>query len=285
MINLRSQLSSELWQRYMSNRAALVGLLLFVSFVIIALAAPFLAPYTPWKSGETPPLHPPSAQYPMGTDNLGRDMLSSTMFGARISLSVGMSAALLSTVLGIVVGAFSGYSGGKIDLVLMRATEVLQVVPPFFLAIVIVSLLKPTIWNVVFVIGALGWPTTARLVRAQFLSLRDREFVEAARIIGVRRLTLIFDEILPNALSSAIVNGSLDVGRAILVEAGLSFLGLGDINSPSWGLMLNNAQHFLTLAWWIAAFPGLCISLLVLSVNLMGDGLESALSPKQRQIR
>jgi len=263
----------------------LVGLLLFLSFVIIASAAPILAPYAPWKSGETPPLHPPSAQYPMGTDNLGRDMLSSVMFAARISLFVGMSAALLSTVLGIVIGALSGYSRGKTDLVLMRVTEVLQVVPPFFLAIVIVSLLKPTIWNVVLVIGALGWPTTARLVRAEFLSLRDREFVEAARIIGVRRLTLIFDEILPNALSSAIVNGSLDVGRAILVEAGLSFLGLGDINTPSWGLMLNNAQHFLTLAWWIAAFPGLCISLLVLSVNLMGDGLESALSPKQRQIR
>jgi len=269
---------SRFWRGYESNHAAVLGLLIVLAFFIVAAMAPYLAPYPPWTSNVVPLLVPPNLKYPMGTDSVGRDMYSSMIFGTRISLLVGIIAAAFSTVIGILVGAISGYIGGRADLLLMRATETIQAVPPFFLIILIVYLLKPTVWNIILVIGLLSWPITARLVRAEFLTLKEREFVEAARAIGIGRMGLIFKEILPNALSPAIVNGSLDVGRAILIQAGLSFLGLGDINNPDWGLMLNSAQQFLTTAWWIAAFPGLFISLLVLSVNLIGDGLEDALN-------
>ncbi len=186
-------------------------------------------------------------------------------------------------IIGVIVGAFSGYVGGRVDGILMRITEYFQIVPSFFLALIMVTLLGGSIWNVVIVIAVLSWPRVARLIRAQFLSLKEKEFIEAARAVGESTGYIIFGEILVNALPPAIVNSSLEVGRAIIVEAGLSFIGLGDPNKVSWGYLLRNAQEFLRSAWWMAVFPGVCIFLLVTALNLVGDGLNDVLNPRLKE--
>jgi len=196
---------------------------------------------------------------------------------------VGFMAAGTSMLIGVLVGAFSGYLGGRVDAVLMRITEFFQVIPSFFLALVLITFMGGNIWNVVLVITVLSWPRAARLVRAQFLSIKEKEFVEAAYAVGESTGYIIFGEILPNALPPAIVNSSLEVGRAIIVEAALSFIGLGDPNKMSWGYMLRNAQDYLRMAWWMAFFPGLCIFLLVTALNLVGDGLNDVLNPRLKE--
>lgn len=216
----------------------------------------------------------------MGTDDLGRDVLSGFLHGARISLLVGIITAGGSTILGVVVGALSGFSAGRLDELLMRITEMFLVIPRFFLALILVAILGPSIWNVILAIAILAWPGTSRLVRAEFLSLRETAFVEAARSLGDTRFDLIFREMLPNALPPVIINSTLQIGYAIILEAGLSFLGLGDPSVMSWGYMLNNAQHFLGYSWHMAFFPGLGIFLTVLGLNLLGDGLNDALNPR-----
>jgi len=282
---VQSKLTKDLlgfWGSYRKNKGAVIGLIIIVFFLAVGLAAPIIAP-NPSKVGVGPRFVPPSWEFPMGTDNLGRDMFQGVISGARISLLVGFSAAGTSMIIGIIVGAVSGYLGGRVDSILMRITEYFQIVPSFFLALIMVTMLGGSIWNVVIVIAVLSWPRVARLIRAQFLSLKEKEFIEAARAVGESTGYIIFGEILINALPPAIVNSSLEVGRAIIVEAGLSFIGLGDPNKVSWGYLLRNAQEFLRSAWWMAVFPGVCIFLLVTALNLVGDGLNDVLNPRLKE--
>ena len=269
------------WEKYKRNRSALFGLYLVLFFVAMAILSSWIAPFAPLTIGKDS-FHPPDLTYLMGTDDLGRDLLSGVLWGSRVSLMVGLLAALTSTLIGVIVGSLSGYYGGAVDDLLMRITEFFLVIPRFFLVLIIVALFGNSIWNIIFVIGILSWPVTARLVRAEFLSLREKEFVEGVRAIGASDLRIILYHLLPNATPPIVVSGSLQIARAILMEAGLSFLGLGDPNQVSWGVMLYNAQRFLRHAWWTATFPGLAIFLVVMSFNLVGDGLNDALNPKQK---
>jgi peptide/nickel transport system permease protein len=271
----------DFWHRFRKNRAAVVGLMVVLLIAVIALIAPILPIVNPFKMGGMA-LSPPTLTHFMGTDDLGRDVMSRIMHGARISLMIGLMASLTSTLIGIFIGSLSGYYGGWIDDLMMRITELFQVIPRFFLALIFVAIFGPTMWNIIFVIGFLSWPITARLVRADFLSLKTRDFIEASRALGQNDLYLIFVDILPNATPSIIVNSSLQVAQAILLEAMLSFLGLGDPQSISWGQLLNSAQLFIRQAWWMVVFPGLTISITILGLNLVGDGLNDALNPRMK---
>lgn len=269
-------------ERFSNNKGALVGLIFVLFAGVIALAADVVAPHDPFMLGAMP-FQPPGVEHWFGTDDLGRDVFSGIIFGARTSLIVGFTAAAIGVVIGVSIGAIAGYSGGKLDEFLMRLTEMFLVLPRFFLAIIIVAFFGSGIDRVIFVIGILSWPTIARMVRAQFLWLKEQEFVGAARSLGMSGWKIVMSEILPNAIPPAIVVGSLEVARAILLEAGLSFLGLGDANVFSWGTMLRDAQSFLQRAWWMAVGPGVAISLVVLAINLFGDGLNDALNPRSQE--
>ena len=269
----------QLCRQFRKNRAAEISLYLIVVFIVTAVLAEAFSPYDPFTLGDDTLLGP-SAGHWMGTDDLGRDTLSRVIYGARVPLLVGFLATATSMLLGILIGSFSGYFGGRTDVILMRATEYVLVVPRFFLALLVVAMLGTGVMKIVLVIGLLGWPEVARVVRAQFLTLREREFVLAARAIGASHIKVIFGEILPNAIPPAVVVASILVARAILLEAGLSFLGLGDPNLISWGSLLSEAQECIGASVWLALFPGTALSLLVLCVNLFGDGINDVLNPK-----
>jgi peptide/nickel transport system permease protein len=275
---VRRRQHAGVWRRFRSNRAALFGLAVTLVLVFLAIFAPWIVPYGDLDLG--PSFAPPSREHLFGTDSLGADIFSNTLNGARVSLVVGLLSVLASTAIGITMGALAGYFGGWLDNLLMRVTELFQILPQFFLAIVVVALFGASLWSIILIIGVLNWPATARLVRAEVMALRKREFVEAGRALGMTHFDLIVREILPNALPPVIVNATLQISGAILLEASLSFLGLGDPNSMSWGIMLHNAQDFFNRAWWMAAFPGMALFLTTLGVNLMGDGLNDALNPK-----
>ena len=272
----------QLCRQFRKNRAAEISLYLIVGFIVTAVLAEAFSPYDPFTLGDDTLLGP-SAGHWMGTDDLGRDTLSRVIYGARVPLLVGFLATATSMLLGILIGSFSGYFGGRTDVILMRATEYVLVVPRFFLALLVVAMLGTGVMKIVLVIGLLGWPEVARVVRAQFLTLREREFVLAARAIGASHIKVIFGEILPNAIPPAVVVASILVARAILLEAGLSFLGLGDPNLISWGSLLSEAQERIGASVWLALFPGMALSLLVLCVNLFGDGINDVLNPKLRK--
>jgi len=271
----------DFWIKYRRNRAAVFGMYVVTFFILMAILAAWIAPFRPLSIGKES-FQKPSRTYLMGTDDLGRDLFSGVLWGARVSIMVGLLAALTSTIIGVIIGALAGYYGGVIDDVLMRITEFFLVIPRFFLVLVIVALFGNSIWNIIIVIGILSWPVTARLVRVEFLSIREKEFIESARAVGASDFRIILTHILPNATPPIVVSGSLQIARAILMEAGLSFLGLGDPNQISWGVMLYNAQRFLRHAWWTATFPGLAIFLIVMGFNLVGDGFNDALNPKQK---
>lgn len=273
------------WRRYRKNRGAVFGFGFLVFLALVAIFADAISAYGPMEPGVGRMLQPPSRKFLMGTDNLARDVLSGVVHGARVSLVIGFAAAFTSVLLGGTIGSISGYFGGRIDDILMRLCELFQSMPRFLFALVIVVFFGNTIWNVVVVIGILSWPQSGRMVRAEFLRLRESDFVMAAKAIGMRSRRIIFRQILPNALHILLVTGSLDVGAAILTEAGLSFLGAGDPNMMSWGRMLYNAQRFLRTAWWFSVFPGLAIFMTVLSMNLVGDGLNDALNPKLKRVQ
>lgn len=254
------------------------GLLLVMSAAIVALLADVLAPVDPWSS-VAKPFQLPSLAYPLGTDDLGRNLLAGVIHGTRTSLLVSLTAAGVSAMIGIGLGAISGYFGGNFDDILMRFTEFFQVIPRFFLTLVAVALFQPGLLTITLVLGLTSWPMTARLLRAQVLSVREREYVIAAQALGAGPLAVLWRHILPNTLAPIVVHTSLMIGQMMLTEASLAFLGLGDPNNISWGYLLNNAQPFLRTAWWLALFPGLAIVLAVLGFNLVGDGLHDTRLP------
>ena len=226
-------------------------------------------------------LQSPNAAFPFGTDDLGRDVLLGVMNGARVSLVAGALAAATSAILGIIVGGAAGFYGRPLDDVLMRIAEIVQVAPRFFLAVLVAALFGPSFWYLALLLGLTFWPQTARLLRAQIMTLREREYVLAARAIGVAPSRILRCHVLPNAASVVVISAALQVGAAILIEASLSFLGLGDRSMISWGYMLNNAQPFLRTAWWMSLFPGLALALTVLGTNLLADGVQALLDPRQ----
>jgi len=270
-------------RQYKKNRGAAFGLVLILIFLIFAIFANIISPYDPLDIAVGPPLQAPDAKYFMGTDDLGRDVFSQFFFGARLSILVGLLAALTATAVGLMVGSIAGYFGGLIDEFLMRLSEIFLVIPAFFLALVLLTIYGSSVWLVILVIGGLGWPPVARIIRAEFLSFKEREFVDSARVIGVSKFNIIIREIMPNALPPAIVSATLVVGIAILAEASLSFLGLTDPSAVSWGQLLFRAQQYLRTAWWLFVFPGLGIFCTVLGINLVGDGLNDVLNPKLKE--
>ena len=272
------------WDAFSQNRAVPIAGSVLLVLVLLVLSAPLLAPYDPYALGSGSRLGGHSFQNIMGVDNLGRDVFSRILWGGRVSIFVGFSAAFATTSLGLLVGTISGYLGGWVDDILMRLTETFMVIPRFFLALIIVAFFGANIWNIIFAISILTWPVTARLVRSEFLTLRTRQFVDAAHVIGTPRSTIIFREILPNAIGVVVVNASLLTAQAMLLEAGLSYLGLGDPSLVTWGRMLYEAQPFLRQAWWMAVYPGLGIFLSVLTLNLLGDGLNDVLNPRSSEI-
>jgi peptide/nickel transport system permease protein len=275
----------DFWRRYRKNRAALLGLALLSFILFIALTAPFLTPYSPMKTLVGRPFETPfSSEHHLGTDDLGRDIFTMILFGAQASLLIGFLSAILGISIGVLAGSISGYYGGLIDDLVMRITELFMMIPRFPLALVVIAFFGNSIWNVIFVLGITSWPRTARTVRVAYMSLKQKEFVEAARAIGEKDFSIVFREILPNAIFLVIVNLSIEVPGAILLEVGLSYLGVGDPNITSWGMMLSNAQHFLRHAWWMAVFPGIAIFITVLGLNLVGDGLNDALNPKLKEM-
>ena len=271
------------WAIFARNRFSLLGLLLLTLLVVAALAAGALAPFDAHLVGVGPSLAAPDAKHWFGTDDLGRDIFSRVLSGTGVSLIVGFATAAMATVLGVLVGALAGFAGGRIDDMLMRLTEVFLVIPRFFLAILLVAFFGANLFNLVLAIAILSWPEIARLTRAEFLTLRARQFVDAARVAGASNAELVFGEILPNALGPLIVSATLLIGQAMLLEAGLAYLGLGDPGRVSLGLMLNQAQSIMRSAWWATAAPGVAIFVAVIAVNLIGDGLNDLFNPRSRE--
>jgi peptide/nickel transport system permease protein len=271
-----------LWRKLRRNRMAMTGAGIVLGMFLLAAAAPF-AGYDPGAIDIARRLQPPGWQHPLGTDDLGRDVLVRILYGARISLLVGFVAVGIATLIGIVLGAVAGYYGRWVDTVLMRFVDIMLCFPTFFLILAVIAFLDPSIWNIMIIIGLTGWMGVARLVRAEFLSLRERDFVLAARAIGASDGRIIFRHILPNALSPVLVSATLGVAGAILTESALSFLGIGvQPPTPSWGNMLIAGKQTLGTAWWLSVFPGLAILITVLGYNLLGEGIRDALDPRLR---
>jgi peptide/nickel transport system permease protein len=271
----------EFWARLRRNKMAMVGLAMVAAMFVVSLAAPWLAPYDPGEIDLQAVLMPPSAEHPLGTDPLGRDVLSRIIYGAQVSLKVGFVAVGLATLIGLIIGAIAGFYGGWVDFWLMRLVDLMLCFPSFFLILAVIAILEPSIWNIMVVIGLTSWMGVARLVRAEFLSLREREFVVAAKALGASDFRLMARHMLPNALAPVMVSATLGVAGAILTESALSFLGLGvQPPTPSWGNILTAGKDNIEIAWWLSLFPGLAILLTVMSYNLLGEGIREAIDPR-----
>jgi len=268
---------------FLRNPAGLTGLIILLLVITSALLAPFVFPDDPLDMVTRPFIWPfVTAEYPLGTDSLGRDILAGIVHGARVSVLIGVAATAIGLTLGTIVGACAGYFGGFVDDALVRVMEIFQTFPPFLLVIVLVSIASPSVLTITLSIGIVSWPAIGRLVRAEFRSLRRRDFVLAARGLGFSGPRIVFLEILPNAIAPVIVTASVMVATAILNESALSFLGLGDPNLVSWGSMIGAGRDQLRTAWYLVALPGTALVLSVLSLNLVGDGLNDALNPRAR---
>jgi ABC-type dipeptide/oligopeptide/nickel transport system permease subunit len=280
---------SRAWRKLVRNPAAIAGVLILLVVIGAAVAAPYVAPHDPMRQSLLRRFTPPvwvsggNPAYLLGTDQVGRDILSRIIYGARISLVVGVSAVAVSLVVGVTLGLLSGFLRGRVDAVVMTVVDVTLSFPPLLLALAFVAALGPSLLTIIVVLGLTGWERYTRVVRAEVLALREKDFVEAARAMGASPLRMILRHLLPNTFSSIIVMSTLQVAQAILQEAALSFLGVGTGSAhPTWGQMITLGRDFVSVAWWLATFPGLAILLTVLAINLVGDRLRDALDPRVR---
>jgi ABC-type dipeptide/oligopeptide/nickel transport system permease subunit len=276
-----------LWQKFVRNPVGVIGAIILVTVLVGAIFADYLAPHEPNRQRLMARFVPPfwvaggNLTYPLGTDNVGRDIWSRIIHGSRISLVVGVCAVAVSTLIGVTLGLISGYMGGRVDAVIMAMVDIMLAFPQVILAFAMVAVLGPGIGNIILVLGITGWERYARVVRAEVLALREREFVQAARAVGVSNGSIIFGHIMPNTFSSVIVMATLQTAQAILAEAALSFLGLGTGRTyPSWGQMIALGRDYISIAWWLSTFPGLAILLTVLAINLVGDRIRDVLDPR-----
>jgi peptide/nickel transport system permease protein len=268
------------WRRYRRNHGAVAGLVVLALVLALAAATPFVYPQSPWTMAGMPFAQPFEGPQWLGTDSLGRDVAAAIAHGTLVSLMVGAVSTVAALAIGVTLGAVAGYFGGAIDDATMRFTEFFQTIPSFVLAVVLVAIFRPSIESIVVAIAIVSWPPVTRLVRGEFLTLRSREFVQAARVLGQGHARIILTQILPNALSPIVVLASLMVASAILLESALSFLGLGDPNMMSWGFMIGSGRSVMRIAWWVSVFPGIAILATVLALNLIGEGLNDALNPR-----
>ncbi|MET1001861.1 MAG: ABC transporter permease [Acidimicrobiia bacterium] len=275
-------LRKDVWRRFRRNKLAMFGLVFFLLLVLVAIFAPIVAPYGPTEIPKPVEVRAsPSTDHWFGTDNIGRDVFSRVVYGARISLKIGIIATAISLSIGVVLGALSGYFAGVTDTIVMRVTDALLAIPYIILAIAIAALFGRSVNSVILVLGLTGWLAIVRIVRANFMSLKQLEYVEAARALGYNRTRIIFKHILPNALQPIIVYGTIAIGGVILAEAALAYLGVGvQPPTPAWGLMVADGKRNISNAPWIIFFPGMAIFLTVLAFVFMGDGLRDALDPK-----
>ena len=273
------------WRLYRRNYSAVAGLVILAAVTVLAATAHIFFPDDPFTLAGRPMSPPATGGFLLGSDSLGRDVAAGIAHGAKTSLLIGLVATLVAVGFGALMGGLAGYYGGWIDDLLMRTTEMFQTIPSFVFAILLVAIMKPSIESIVIAIAVVSWPAVARLVRGEFLSLRNREFVQACHTLGMSDLRIMLGEILPNCLSPIIVTGSLMVATAILIESGLSFLGLGDPNIMSWGFLIGAGRTLLRSAWWVCTFPGLAILVTVLAINLVGEGFNDALNPRLRERR
>ncbi len=278
----------KVWKRIRSLVAASgqlrAGLILFVLVLLVVLFAPQIAPFDPYDLGDDLLVPPGTDGHLLGTTNMGQDILSMLIYGSRASLAIGIVAAAISGVIGTLVGAVAGFYGGKLDKVISEVINVFLMIPSFFLVLIIVAMFGSSMVNVMFVIGLTSWPSNARMMRVQAMSIKERTFVKSAVAMGESKRQILFKYIIPNGLFPVIANTTMGVAKAILTEASLSFLGLGDPNVISWGQMIFDGKQYLTSGWWMSTFAGLCIMLIVMIFYLIGDGLNYALNPKMKKI-
>jgi len=268
----------------LKNRLAVIGGALVLLVFILSVFSSFIAPYNPSTIDIKNILIGPSFSHPLGTDDLGRDVLSRMLWGGRVSLKVGFVAVGIATIIGLILGSVAGYYGGWLDSIIMRTVDIMLSVPTIFLVLAVIAILEPSILNIMIVIGLTNWMEPARLIRAEFMSLKEREFVTAARALGATDSRIIMKHVLPNGFSPILVSATMGIGGAILVESALSFLGLGvQPPTPSWGSLLSAGKDNIEIAWWLSAFPGLAILITVLGYNLLGEGIRDALDPRQRE--
>ena len=269
--------------RFTRNVPAVFGLGILICIIFAALLAPILYPQGPFEMVGKPFIEPFTESI-LGTDQLGRDLAAGILYGARITLQIGLLSTIIAIFVGIIIGGLSGYFGGWLDSFLMRITEIFQTIPFFLFAIFLVAILRPTLGSVIFAIAIVSWPPMARLVRSEFISIRNREFIQACIVMGMNHWQIIFRHVLPNAISPIIVTGSLMVATAILIESGLSFLGLTDPNVMSWGYIIGSGRTVLRTAWWVCTVPGIAILMTVMAINLVGEGFNDALNPRLKNI-